>query len=45
MRELNEVEIEVVSGGRSISLVQPDRDIRLGELAPEIDPMQRPNRE
>jgi hypothetical protein len=45
MRELEKMEIEAVSGGLCALPVQPDRDIRLSELASEIDPMERPVRE
>jgi hypothetical protein len=45
MRELNELEIEAVSGGTSIVFVPPVHEIRLDELAPEIDAMERPGRE
>jgi hypothetical protein len=45
MRELDEMEIGVVAGGMSIIPLPPQREFRLDELAPEIDPMERPFRE
>lgn len=45
MRELDEMEIGVVAGGMSKVLVPPQREFRLEELVPEIDPMERPFRE